>query len=144
MTTRNDEPFGLTRLPTPTLDTVGETVERVISTQRDRAQVTADAAGEATVEFGPVPNFAFWLIQSITVANDGAAASEARVYVGSAQPSNLVDGTIAGNLDVSDRNQPILVPGGETLRIEWTGATAGSDSTAVIQYQLAQLVNIGG
>lgn len=72
-----------------------------------------------------------WLVRRILVQSD--TRSQALVYVGSAiDAANLVSGTIAGNLDENDANQPYLVAEGESMFVHWVG---GGVCRARIEYQ---------
>ncbi len=93
----------------------------------------ADGSGVAEVTFGPAPYL--WLVTRMVVFNDGAASSNAFVYVGTVDPKNLKDLTGSGNLDVADEVNAIRVPPGASLIVRWTGATpTTSTSTASIEY----------
>lgn len=100
-----------------------------------RAAVTA-ADGTAEVVFGPVPYGEVWLIQRITVQVTNAPGSAASVFVGPPIAANFVDGTIAGDLDVADELQPVVVPGGQILTVQWASAGVGNTATATIQYRI--------
>lgn len=128
------------RLPTPTVHPSSGVSVRTVGIARESASVLFDAGGEAELVFGPAPYGSMWLIQSVTVVTDSALVTEARVYVGQRADVNLADATGAGNMAISDRAQPILVPGGSVCRIVWTGGAAGDRATAVIQYATAQIV----
>lgn len=98
----------------------------------------ADAAGIATVEFGPVPSGLLWLVQRMRVMTNSATASTLAVYAGPVDDSNMVDGTIVGNQDTADEASPILVDSNLMLTLQWTGATPGAIGTARIQHQVVQ------
>lgn len=127
-------PIFFDRPPTPVRGAPASRPE-VLGSQRLSQSALADAAGVAEVVYGPVANRSYWRVQTLTVSTDSFLASVAKVYVGAAVDANLVDGSKSGNLAFSDRAEPIVVPGGQTLRIRWTGMTPGARATGLIQYE---------
>lgn len=92
------------------------------------AQAKADGSGRMVASF-TAPATLAWLVRRITVQS--TVRGQALVYVGGAiAPENLVTGTIAGNLDENDANQPYLVPEGLTMFVHWV---AGGVCTARIE-----------
>lgn len=91
---------------------------------------------EATIE--AVPPDQFWLVDRMTVTCTSSTETEARVYRGEERDANLVDGTVAGNLDIADEAQPILVEAGEELRCVWTGASDGAVGTFTVQVRVVE------
>lgn len=91
------------------------------------------AAGVAQHQF-PVPADQYWLIDSMAILTTSVAGSTLRIYVGgpgSGSPptpvdEDLIDGSLSGNEDVSDRASPIRCFPGQYLTFRWTGLTAGS------------------
>lgn len=140
MTTRQIQGPTFDRLPTPTVHPSAGVSLRVVGITRESASAVFDAAGRAELVFGPAPYGSMWLVQAVTVVTNAAAATAARVFVGQEHDVNLVDATSAGNMAISDRAQPIMVPGGQKLLIVWTGGAAGERATAVIQYSTAQII----
>jgi hypothetical protein len=96
------------------------------TTRPQIANAVADTDGVA--RFTAPPTIA-WLVRRILVQSD--TKGRALVYVGTPEPANLVSGTIAGDLDENDANQPYLVPEGQTLTIVWE---AGGNCQARIEY----------
>lgn len=125
-------------LPTATRESALLTREVITRQARDRVRVTADAAGVAEAVFAPADMGTYWLIDRITVSSNSAAATEARVYVGPVIDENLTDYTANGNLAIADESSPILVPGGDEVRVVWSSATVGAICVAVLQYRVGQ------
>jgi len=98
--------------------------------------ITPPGTGTLTAEFEPVPSGCLWLLQRITVMCTSTTATQAIVYAGYPNPQNYVDATDRGNLDVADEAQPILIESNVPLVVQWTGASAGSQGTVRVQYQL--------
>jgi hypothetical protein len=97
------------------------------------AGVSGPAAGGLAEVVFQVPQDRVWQIERIVVSTTSAAVTSASVYVGTADPANLVDFTPAGNGDVADEVHPIVAPAGNALRIRWTGMTAGAVGTVRLQ-----------
>jgi hypothetical protein len=133
-----------TGLPTPTNSTALLTREVITRQARDRVRVVADGAGVAEAVFAPADMGTYWLIDRITVSSDSVAASEARVYVGPVLDENLTDFTSNGNLAIADESSPILVPGGDEVRVVWSSATAAAVCVAVLQYRVGQQAPVLG
>lgn len=70
------------------------------------------------------------LVRRITV--QATTATAAYVYVGDVRPENLVSGTRTGNFDENDTSQPIFVPEGTTMAVEWQ--TSAGTALARIEY----------
>lgn len=91
---------------------------------------TVDPEGRMVSTF-TAPVTAAWLVHRILVQS--TVRGQARVYVGAAiDPANLVSGTISGNLDENDANQPYLVPEGQSMFVHWL---SGGDCRARIEYR---------
>jgi hypothetical protein len=93
----------------------------------------ADASGVLEWLSSVVPAGQQWEVERISISTTSGAPTTAFVYVGDPVPRNLVDGSSSGNLDVADETQPIVVPGGQRLRIRWTGASLGAVGSARVQ-----------
>jgi hypothetical protein len=78
------------------------------------------------IEFNRVPNTETWLVDRAAISTDSTTATELRAYLDAELPLNLLDGSIAGNLDVADNNAPWRIPRGRKLLLVWTGASAGA------------------
>lgn len=100
----------------------------------DFQQVIADAAGSAICSF-VAPFDEDWHVERISVNSSGAAVPEVAVYVGSIAQANRKDWTSSGDDNIADESSPVYVPGGSTLFVVFTGATAGSTNTTSIQYE---------
>lgn len=95
-----------------------------------QTRATLDSSGRMVAAF-TAPVTAAWLVGRIVVQSD--IRGQALVYVGSViDPANLVSGTIAGDLDENDANQPYLVPEGQSMFVHWV---AGGICRARIEYQ---------
>ncbi len=109
--------------------------------QREARTVTSDAAGDATVEFGPADQGHLWLLESMLIrVVDAAPGSAASVYIGSVSPAAIVAGTTHGDLDTADGDPPIYVPGGSSIFVVWSGAGVGNVCLASAQYRIMRLV----
>lgn len=87
-----------------------------------QAQRAVVVAGALRATFTPPPAKS-WLVRRITVQN--TEFGQAFVYVGDAQPQNVVSGTRTGTFDENDTSQPIFVPEGSPLLVIWTSVTTG-------------------
>lgn len=81
------------------------------------------ANGIATIELGPMTRGEVWRIQRITVSTDDLADTMAKIYRNVIGDSTFLEGTYAGNSDISDTGYEFLTP--EKLIVQWTGGTAG-------------------
>lgn len=98
---------------------------------------TAAANGIATVAFDQVDPGYLWLVTAMSVrADDPTTTTQPRadVYTG----PRLLDGSMSGRFDISDRNAPLLVNSGEQLQIVWSGATPGALYRFDAQYYLVR------
>jgi hypothetical protein len=90
---------------------------------------TDDGAGRMVARFTAPPTVA-WLVRRIVVQS--TVSGQALVYVGSLIPENVVSGTITGEFDENDANQPYLVSEGVELAVVWAN---GGVCRARIEYQ---------
>jgi hypothetical protein len=97
------------------------------------AAVSGPAAGGAMEAAFQVPNDRVWRIERLAVSTTASQPTAAATYTGAASPENLVDYTPAGNGDIADETNPIVLPGGSVLRVRWTGANDGAVGTVHIQ-----------
>lgn len=101
--------------------------------QGNIAEGAPNAAGVAQQQY-QCPADQYWLIDSMAILTNSAAASTLRIYVGGPGQGSppipvdedLIDGSLSGNEDVSDRASPIRVFPGSYLTFRWTGLTVGS------------------
>jgi len=108
---------------------------RVLSASVNSA--TADATGRCNARLGPLRAWERWHITILSVVNTSTVkVPEARVYQGSIAPSNLVNGTYAGNRD-SDPACDIWLETGEVLIAEWTNGDAGAAGTFTVRGEIA-------
>lgn len=107
---------------------------------RSLAQNTppAGADGQLVTVFDAPPPGLLWLIGRMTIFTTSATGTTCGIYAGSPTPTNLVDGSNSGNLDVADESSPILLDSGAQLTVVWDGASAGAVGTCRIQYQLVR------
>lgn len=95
------------------------------------------AGGLATVALPVCPNGKVYLVQRIGISTTSTQATTCSVYVGppnDLSPENLMDYSNNGNSDIADENSPILVPGGQTLTLQWSSMSAGSIGSSRVQY----------
>lgn len=110
----------------------------VVDYRRKTTQSGAAADGACTAALDQVPQGETWLVDRMVVQCTSSTETVARVYAGGVRDSAFVDGTIAGNLDVADESQPILVDSGDALVCVWSDASDGAVGTFSVQYRLVQ------
>ncbi len=97
--------------------------------------------GVMSVALPAPPDGYVHLIERVGISVAGSAnATVFTLYVGDAEPQNQVDYTSNGNQAQADEFSRILVPSGQPLTLEWTGATNGAIGYARVQYTLALVV----
>jgi hypothetical protein len=99
-------------------------------------QDVADGAGVGSLTFGPVPPGYLWRVTLIVGSSSSAAASVIRGYVGEARRRNGTLYASAGN-DFQDDTERVLGEG-DSLLLRWTGATAGAEIAARMEYRIMQ------
>lgn len=100
------------------------------------ATVLAD--GTATVQLQPLRAFENWFISRMTISSTSTAlVPTLKVYRGSVNPSQLIDGTYTGTLNQSDT--AIDLPNGQAIIAQWTGATPGTTCTFTVQGRKGKL-----
>ncbi len=104
--------------------------------QRALSSQPAGATGSMVVQFPTVPDGEVWLVDRFVVSSTSTSATRARLYVDTADPSRLLDGSDAGNLDVADNSSPIQLLAGTALVIVWSGASLGAVGTARAQWSV--------
>lgn len=93
----------------------------------DGADATLDAAGNGTAVL-QVPALETWHLTRVAVsATSNTSEPEARVYIGSVIPSNLLGGTYSGSLDSSDETQDVQP--GQRIYCVWSGGDPGASAT---------------
>lgn len=104
---------------------------------------TAELSGDpsTSLRFPGVPAGQMWQVTRATVANNGAAACQVRLYVvtvGAAlTQADIRSGTNNGQFDEADYpDLGLWVLGGQQLVAQWVNATAGSTSSISVQYRL--------
>lgn len=104
------------------------------------AQASSQPAvnGVATVELPQLGGNERWLVDHAVVACTSSTATTARWYETAAVPSALLDGSSAGNFDVADWPQGLLVSPAQSLLVRWTGASPAAIATVRLQYRLYQ------
>jgi hypothetical protein len=106
---------------------------------RRAVQAGAAAAGvdgTITATFDPPGAGQLWLVDRAAIYCTSAADTLAFVYVGQVAPQNVIDGSVAGNLDFADNSAPWLVQGSQSLILVWENATPGATALAIAQYRL--------
>lgn len=86
-------------------------------------QKSAPAAGNiAEIRIGPPKAGTRWMIQRLSVSATSSVLSSAfNVYIpDSVDPSNIPEGTSAGNADIADENQAVLVEAGQVVLFRWS------------------------
>lgn len=107
-------------------------VRRVVQ----KGAAAAAAAGTITATFDPVGAGQMWLVDRAAIYCTSSTDTLAFVYVGQVAPQNVIDGSVAGNLDFADNSAPWLVPGSQSLILVWEGASLGSTALVIAQYRL--------
>lgn len=102
---------------------------------------TVAASGIATVTFPDVSYDRIWLVEIVGVAGAGAG-SDASLYVGSVDNSNLRGYTASGNKAVADQASEIFIPSSSRLIVQWTGGTSGNVAVATIEYDECIVNNV--
>jgi len=109
------------------------------------APITTDPAGAdglCTARFDPPGGSDSWLVDRITVTNTSTAETTCHVYVGTTGLDGLRDLTVVGNNDIADESQPIYVPTGVPLIVQWEGADPGAVGHVNVSYRLVQRVRV--
>jgi hypothetical protein len=98
------------------------------------------AAGLATIELDQLDPDVMWLVDRAVVACTSTAKTAVRFYDTSVMPLALLDGSAAGNFDVTEYPQGLLVRPSRSLVAQWTGATAGAIATVTLQARVYRRV----
>lgn len=94
-------------------------------------QVAANANGEAIVRLGPVPPYQRWTVTRLSVSSQSVDRSAATVYRGEPFQGNILDSApYSGNSDTTDT--VFTFETGETITVQWTGATVGALCNATL------------
>lgn len=96
----------------------------------------AKSNGRAEATVGPGQSRENWAITRMTTQIAGSTTGELKVYHGTEQGGNLVDGTYLAVNDISEMAIPLIVNAGEVLTHIWTGVTPGATCFARVTYDL--------
>lgn len=110
---------------------------QLVDATRDTLKAPPAAAGIAQVSLEQVPAGERWYVQRISVQADHACAFIA--YYNAIDPANVADSTQAGNADVADEHQPILLNETDTLLLVWSGCPDGTKCSANVQRTVYRL-----
>lgn len=97
---------------------------------------TADGVGQCVLTAPQVPQAQRWLVNYVTVTTTGNAAPTVNVFVDTAEPANLFDGTADGRAAIAPYVPPRVLEQGQTLLIVWVGATPGAACSARLEYDV--------
>lgn len=112
---------------------------QLVDATRDTLKAPPAADGIAQVALEPVPAGERWYVQRMSVQADQAGVTFI-AYYNAINPANVADSTQAGDGDVADEHQPILLNETDTLLLVWSGCTDGTLCYANVQrtvYRLA-------
>lgn len=104
-----------------------------------RMTATADSTGTATIDCGQVDPATQWLVDRLVVQSTSSSASTVRLYESIVDPSRLLDGTPAGNLNSNDYPQGLLIRPSSSLVAQWTGASTGAVCTLNVQARVYRM-----
>lgn len=102
----------------------------------------ASVPGDARVTFGPVPLNEVWRVERIAINSDSVQPTIATIYLGSVDRRNQIDQTGSGNSDLADNINPILIPSGQLLIVDWKVASQGALCFARIQFWAGRLDHV--
>jgi hypothetical protein len=97
-------------------------------------QVTLDATGSGSLALSETPDTERWQVDRIAIATSAGSATSFRLYLGTVDPVNLIDGTAAGDFDVNDAATPLEVTSGTVLTGQWSGGVPGAVATMRVHY----------
>ena len=102
-----------------------------------RTSAAASSAGVADTWYGPVPEGFIWYVERVSVYCPTSAAAVA-LYVSTSELGtdlgSRADYTSAGANAIADEFNPIYLPEGYYLHVQWTAATSGDRCTSGVQY----------
>lgn len=93
----------------------------------------AAAGGVCQVEFDQLDGTEMWLIDHAVITCDSSTATALRLYGGSVADLALLDGSSAGNFDVADWPNGLMVQSTSALIARWTGASNGARGVVTLQ-----------
>lgn len=100
----------------------------------DRSYTSLPAVGGvATIEMPQLGDDELWLVDHMVAQCSSSTATTMRLYVSSAAPGFLRDGTNSGNFDVADWPNGLLVRPSSFLVAQWTGCSNGAVATLTLQ-----------
>lgn len=99
-----------------------------------------NGSGVATVTLGPGGSHEGWEVLSIAVLlTPSTSVGEARVYLGpSVSDASFLEGTYDGARDTSPQSPPLVLDPGESITVQWTGATPAARATVNVRYRRVQ------
>ena len=96
----------------------------------DHRTTTLDANGFGSVNFGPSRPNTKYIITGVGVqVSSNTLVPTAKVYRGTAQPSNFISGTYDGSSDADNALNEELWPG-EIITVTWESGDVGATATA--------------
>lgn len=99
------------------------------------ATATVAADGTAVAAFPVVEAGTYWLVDRVVII--GAGGGTAYLYDDPTLPAEgLLDGTSAGDFDVSEYPRGLLIDETRTLVAHWSGATPGNTATIRAQVRI--------
>jgi hypothetical protein len=108
---------------------------RYVQTTRQALTTPAAANGICQVSLGQVPDGEMWLVQRMSVQNTAVGVVFV-AYFGAIDPRQVADSTNAGDGDVADEHQPIVLNAGDELLCVWALCPNGAIGSINVQYQL--------
>lgn len=113
----------------------GGTVELVHGRHNDAPMTgRVESDGSAAVTIGPPPAGLTWIVERAVIGCDGDGLPEFRLYMGTPQQTEAVDGTTRGTFDVAEYPTGLVVRPGQKLLGVWTGAEPGALVWLRVQY----------
>jgi len=105
----------------------------------------AGGAASLTAQFQAVGAGRLWLVERIVVSCTSAAPTSCALYQDQADALHLLEGTSAGNFDVSDERSPLVIDSLSLLLVVWSPVTgtipAGAVGTCRVQVRELQRVS---
>jgi hypothetical protein len=111
---------------------------QLVDATRDTLHTPPAAGGIAQVALDQVPAGERWFVQRISVQASSAGVAFV-AYYNSINPANVADSTQAGDADVADEHQPILLNETDTLLLVWSGCPDGTLCYANVQRTVYRL-----
>lgn len=103
--------------------------------------------GVVTLEFGPVDQDHYWLVERLSVHTGSSGSPTVAAYVGPVGASTTdeedrVDFSSTAKDDIADEGSPIYVGPGRTLQIRFASLAAGAKCSARMQARRERLVPV--